>query len=92
MNAGKALLVCAYDEPEKSEKYRLTNALTLAELQAQEANLAKDREIIFYCAWPQEATSARRAEEYEAKGFKNVRALRGGFDAWREAEHGAAIQ
>ena len=48
MNAGKALLVCAYDEPEKSEKYRLTNALTLAEI--QEANLAKDREIIFYCA------------------------------------------
>jgi hypothetical protein len=50
MNSGNALLVCAYDEPEKSEKYRLTNALTLAELQAQEANLANDREIIFYCA------------------------------------------
>ena len=45
-----ALLVCAYDDPEKSQQYRLTDALSLADLQAQEANLPKDREIIFYCA------------------------------------------
>ena len=50
VNSGNALLVCAYDEAEKSQKYRLTKALLLGDLQAQEANLAKDREIIFYCA------------------------------------------
>ena len=32
-----------------------------------------------------EATSARRAEEYEAAGFTDVKAILGGVDAWRGA-------
>lgn len=50
VSAGKALLVCAYDDPEKSQRYRLPEATSLAELKAQEAKLDKNREIIFYCA------------------------------------------
>lgn len=32
-----------------------------------------------------EATSARRAEEYRAQGFTNVKALAGGVEAWKNA-------
>jgi len=50
VSSGSALLVCAYDEEEKCQKYRLTNALSLTDLQAQEATLPKGRKIVFYCA------------------------------------------
>ena len=50
VNSGDALLVCAYDELEKCQKYRLSNALSLNRLHDQEEQLAKDRKIIFYCA------------------------------------------
>jgi hypothetical protein len=50
VHSGRALLVCAYDQDEKCEKYRLAGGLSLSELQAQEATLPKDREMIFYCA------------------------------------------
>ena len=45
-----ALLVCAYDDRQKCEKYELPNSLSLNELQAQDATLTKDRKIVFYCA------------------------------------------
>jgi hypothetical protein len=45
-----ALLVCAYDNDEKCRQNWLDGAVTLSELRAREATLAKDREIIFYCA------------------------------------------
>jgi hypothetical protein len=50
VGSGDALLVCAYDDEEKCQQYRLTNAISLAELKAQEAALPKDRKIFFYCA------------------------------------------
>lgn len=45
-----ALLVCAYDDPEKFHQYQLEGALSLDELRAREDALAKERELIFYCA------------------------------------------
>jgi hypothetical protein len=48
LSSGNALLVCAYDDPEKCQRYQLPEALSLPELQAQETNLPGDREIIFY--------------------------------------------
>lgn len=44
-----ALLVCAYDEPEKFEENHLEGALSLEQFRKREDDLAKDREIIFYC-------------------------------------------
>lgn len=44
-----ALLVCGYDDAEKFEDNHLEGALSLDGLRAQEENLPKDREIIFYC-------------------------------------------
>lgn len=45
-----ALVVCAYDDPEKCEKIRLAGALALHELKAMGTSLSTGRELIFYCA------------------------------------------
>jgi hypothetical protein len=50
VETGSALLVCAYDDEEKCQNYGLKNAISLTELQRQEAALSKDRKIFFYCA------------------------------------------
>ena len=49
-----------------------------------------DREVILYCACPNEASAARIAKMLKARGFKRVRPLAGGIDAWMQA--GYAIE
>ena len=50
IDSGAALLVCAYDKSEKFRRNQLQGALSLEQLQGREATLAKENEIIFYCA------------------------------------------
>jgi membrane protein DedA with SNARE-associated domain/rhodanese-related sulfurtransferase len=45
----------------------------------------KNSEVVFYCAEPNEATSARRALLLDRHGYKNVHPLKGGLDGWRQA-------
>ena len=47
--------------------------------------IPKDSEVVFYCAEPREATSARMALLLDAHGYKNVHPLGGGLEAWRQA-------
>jgi rhodanese-related sulfurtransferase len=79
------LLVCAYDSDEKFRENHLDGALSFNQFKAMEATLPKDREIVFYCHWPNEASSARVAEQYQQKGFTNVKALQGGVEEWQTA-------
>jgi membrane protein DedA with SNARE-associated domain/rhodanese-related sulfurtransferase len=44
--------------------------------------LPRDREIIIYCTCPSEASAARVAKLLMSHGFKRVRPLHGGLDAW----------
>jgi membrane protein DedA with SNARE-associated domain/rhodanese-related sulfurtransferase len=46
-----------------------------------------DDEIILYCACPNEVTSAKVAKMLMNRGFKRVRPLTGGIDAWLDAGH-----
>lgn len=46
-----------------------------------------DREIVLYCACPNEASARRAAQILLKKGFKLVRPLTGGLDAWVAAGH-----
>ena len=46
-----------------------------------------DREVILYCACPNEASAARIAKLLKARGFTRVRPLAGGIDAWMQAGH-----
>jgi rhodanese-related sulfurtransferase len=50
VSSGQALLVCAYDDPEKFKKNHLEGALSFSELLAKLPALDKSRDIIFYCA------------------------------------------
>jgi hypothetical protein len=50
VQAGEALLVCAYESDEKCQRLRLQNAISFSEFKAQLPALHRDREIVFYCA------------------------------------------
>jgi membrane protein DedA with SNARE-associated domain/rhodanese-related sulfurtransferase len=45
-------------------------------------DLPRDRDIILYCTCPSEASAARVAKILMNHGFKRVRPLHGGLDAW----------
>src|SRR4029077_715408 len=55
-----------------------------------------DREIVVYCNCPNEASAKLAAQILIKKGWKLVRPLAGGLDAWVAAghsvEHGVAIK
>jgi membrane protein DedA with SNARE-associated domain/rhodanese-related sulfurtransferase len=55
------------------------------ELMRPHHTIPRDSEVVFYCAEPREATSARVAIRAAAIGFHNVRPLSGGLEAWRQA-------
>jgi rhodanese-related sulfurtransferase len=46
------------------------------------ADLPRNRDIILYCACPSEASAARVARILMNNGFRKVRPLYGGLDAW----------
>jgi hypothetical protein len=48
LQAGQALLVCAYDDEEKCNKIKLEGAISLRALEARPPS--KQQELIFYCA------------------------------------------
>ncbi len=45
-------------------------------------NIAKDRPVIVYCSCPNEASAAIIAKQLIRHGFRHVRPLIGGLDAW----------
>lgn len=48
---------------------------------------ARDLEIVVYCDCPNEESAATAAKHLKAAGFKKIRPLLGGIDAWLEAGH-----
>jgi rhodanese-related sulfurtransferase len=50
VTGGSALLVCAYDDEEKFERNHLEGAISLDAFKSSLSSLAKDQEIVFYCA------------------------------------------
>ena len=66
------------------ERRRIPGALyvPLQEVEQHVGHLPRDREIILYCTCPNEASAAQAAQLLFRQGFKRVRPLRGGLDAW----------
>lgn len=50
VTSGSALLVCAYDDEQKFRQVHLKAAISLTEFKSKHSSLARDHEIIFYCA------------------------------------------
>jgi membrane protein DedA with SNARE-associated domain/rhodanese-related sulfurtransferase len=57
-------------------------AISLNDVDAHLKDLPKDRDIILYCTCPSEASAARVAKVLMNRGFKRVRPLAGGLEAW----------
>lgn len=49
-------------------------------------DLPKDREIVTYCACPNDESSIAAAQILQANGFKRVRVLQGGWQEWLRAK------
>ena len=66
------------------ELRRIPGALHMPVAQVGEhlSKLPHDRDIILYCTCPNEASAAQAARLLMNHGFRRVRPLRGGLDAW----------
>jgi membrane protein DedA with SNARE-associated domain/rhodanese-related sulfurtransferase len=64
--------------------------ISLLDVAGHVKDLPKDRDIILYCTCPSEASAARVAKILMNHGFKRVRPLHGGLDAWLAAGHAVA--
>jgi len=66
-------------------------AMDIAEVDRRLEELPSEREIIFYCTCPNEASAAQVAKKLIGLGYTKVRPLHGGLDAWiaagYEVEH-----
>ena len=60
-------------------------AFEVGELEKLIDSLPADRDVIFYCNCPNEASAARAAKRLIDRGYTRVRPLRGGLHAWIEA-------
>ncbi|HSY06768.1 MAG TPA: DedA family protein/thiosulfate sulfurtransferase GlpE [Steroidobacteraceae bacterium] len=56
--------------------------MPLHEVGQRAGTLPRDREIILYCSCPNEASAAQAAHVLMRQGFRKVRPLHGGLDAW----------
>ena len=67
--------------------YKIPGARVIdpSELRHPGHTIPRDSEIVFYCAEPREATSARVALRAAAIGFHHVHPLLGRLEAWRQA-------
>jgi membrane protein DedA with SNARE-associated domain/rhodanese-related sulfurtransferase len=86
MDSGPSpLIVDVRSETARSlEPRRIPGALHVPVLDMERhiQELPRDREIVLYCTCPNEASAAKVAKQLMAHGFKRVRPLYGGLDAW----------
>jgi rhodanese-related sulfurtransferase len=61
--------------------------ISLSDVDTHLKDLPRDRDIILYCTCPSEASAARVAKILMKRGFKRVRPLHGGLEAWVAAGH-----
>jgi membrane protein DedA with SNARE-associated domain/rhodanese-related sulfurtransferase len=59
----------------------------VGDIEARLRDLPRDRDIVFYCSCPNEASAAQVAKKLIELGYKRVRPLAGGLDAWLAAGH-----
>ncbi len=89
MDAGAAPLIVDVRSTtaQTLEQHRIPGALHVPVQDAARhlEELPRDREIILYCTCPNEASAAKVARLLMDAGFRRVRPLKGGLEAWIEA-------
>jgi membrane protein DedA with SNARE-associated domain/rhodanese-related sulfurtransferase len=89
MSQGKSPAIIDVRSPESQKRNgRIPGAITMQKVEdnaAVVANLADVREVVIYCACPNEASAATLAKALMHAGVLRVRPLLGGIDAWKGA-------
>jgi rhodanese-related sulfurtransferase len=89
MDSGKHPVVVDVrsDVSRKADGRFIPGAVLLAPdaVDARLRELPKDRELVFYCTCPNEASAAQVAKRLIEMGYTRVRPLAGGLDAWLAA-------
>jgi membrane protein DedA with SNARE-associated domain/rhodanese-related sulfurtransferase len=62
-----------------------------SELSTILASYTTDIEVVVYCSCPNEASAATAARHLKRAGFRRIRPLLGGIDAWTQAGHAIEI-
>jgi membrane protein DedA with SNARE-associated domain/rhodanese-related sulfurtransferase len=72
-----------------ADPYTIPGALRISaeELEEGHHTIPRDRDVILFCACPNEAAAAKMALMLRRKGITRVRPLMGGIDGWRELEY-----
>ena len=79
------LLVCAYESEDEFHQHELEGAISLYEFHSREPSLSLDQPIVFYCACPHDEAALKQAKKSLGEGYKNVKVLKGGASAWKDA-------
>ncbi len=98
VEAGAAPMILDVRTPEsQAAEGRIPGAITVDDknVEIHIPDDVGDREVVVYCACPNEASAARIAKLLKARGFTRVRPLAGGIEAWAKAgyaiEHGVVV-
>ena len=87
MDAGCEVMIVDLRRPSDlvADPYTIPGALQMAveELEHRHHEIPRDRDVILYCACPNEITSAQMALLLKRNGITRVRPLVGGVEAWR---------
>lgn len=59
--------------------------VTLEDIDSLVLDIDEDAPVVLYCSCPNEVTAARVAKKLINRGYRNIRPLSGGIDAWRDA-------
>ncbi|HYV04686.1 MAG TPA: rhodanese-like domain-containing protein [Blastocatellia bacterium] len=73
----------AYSQSEKTIKGALHSKLRRVAYRLRE--LPRDKEVVTYCACPDDEAAAIAARALLSNGFKSVLVLKGGWNAWLQA-------
>lgn len=87
MDDGRDVVIVDLRQPldRQANPYSIPGALRMAveELEQRHHEIPRDRDVILYCACPNEVTAARMALLLKKNGITRVRPLAGGVEEWR---------
>jgi len=82
LKSGSVITILDARSPERREESGwIPGSITVHDI--SELQLDPQQDLIVYCDCPNDATAAVVAKRLQARGFKRVRPLAGGIDAWR---------
>ena len=95
MDAGGEMMIVDLRRPSDlaADPYTIPGSLQIAveELERRHHEIPRDRDVILYCACPNEVTSAQMAVMLKRRGIKRVRPLVGGVEGWRASNYPLSV-